>query len=46
MMIIDASTQQEALLIASQDPGVKAQRLSVEIYPVYLPSLEGVTVRY
>jgi hypothetical protein len=46
MMIIDAPTQQEALLVAAQDPGVKAQRLAVEIYPVYLPSLEGVSVRY
>jgi uncharacterized protein YciI len=46
MMIIDAPTQQEALRVAIQDPGVKAQRLAVKIHPVYLPSLEGVSVRY
>ena len=46
MMIIDAPSREEALLIASMDPGVLAQRLAVQLYPVYLPSLDQIQVRY
>ncbi len=46
MMIIEAANKREALAIAADDPGVKAQRLAVELYPVYLPSLDAVSVRY
>jgi uncharacterized protein YciI len=46
MMLIQASSKEEAAETAGADPGVKTDRLAVEIYPVYLPSLEGVQVRY
>ena len=46
MMMIAAGSKEEALAAASGDPGVIARRLSVEVYPVYLPALDGVQVRY
>ena len=46
MMVIDAPSKEAALAIASLDPGVVAERLAVDVYAVYLPSLEGVSVRY
>jgi uncharacterized protein YciI len=46
MMLIDASSKDEALAIAGRDPGVTSERLAVEVYAVYLPSLDGVMVRY
>jgi uncharacterized protein YciI len=46
MMIIEAASKEEALAIVARDPGVVAQRLAVEVLPVYLPSLENVAVRY
>jgi uncharacterized protein YciI len=46
MMIIEAADKKEAQTIAARDPGVQAGRLSFEIYPVYLPSLENVAARY
>lgn len=46
MMLIDASSKDEALAIAGRDPGVISERLAVEVYAVYLPSLDGVMVRY
>ena len=46
MMMIAAASKEEALAVANGDPGVVAQRLSVEVYPVYLPALDGVSVRY
>jgi uncharacterized protein YciI len=46
MMLIEAASKEEAIKVASADPGVQAQRLGFEVYPVYLPSLEGIQVRY
>ncbi len=46
IMLIDAASKEAAFAVASRDPGVISERLAVEIYAVYLPSLEGVTVRY
>ena len=46
VMLIDAKGKDQALAIAQRDPGVLAGRLAVEIYPVYLPSLDNVAVRY
>jgi uncharacterized protein YciI len=46
MMLIEAGSKEEALHLASADPGVKAERLALEVYPVLLPSLEAVQVRF
>jgi uncharacterized protein YciI len=46
VLVIEAADKDEALAIAARDPGVLAQRLAVEVYAVYLPSLENVVVRY
>jgi hypothetical protein len=46
MMIIDARTADEARILASMDPAVKAGRLTVEIYPTFLPALDGVHAEY
>ncbi len=46
IMMIEAASKEEALTIASLDPGVKAQRLGVVIHPVYLPALDGIQVRF
>ena len=46
LLVINAESKEAALAIAGRDPGVIAKRLAVEVYAVYLPSLDGVTVRY
>ncbi len=46
VMMIAAASREEALALAEGDPGVQARRLAVEVLPVYLPSLDGVQVRY
>jgi uncharacterized protein len=46
ILIIQAASAQEAASIANQDPAVKAKRLSVEIHPAFLPSLDAVQVEY
>ena len=46
MMMIEASSKEEAFTLAQQDPGIKAKRLSVEMYSVLLPALDGIQVRY
>jgi len=46
MMIIDAANQSEAQAIVNRDPGIQAQRLAADIYPVYLPSMDGISIRY
>lgn len=46
VLIIQASSAQEAALIASQDPAVQARRLAVEIHPAFLPSMDAVRVEY
>jgi uncharacterized protein len=44
--IIAASTVEEALSIASADPGVLAGRLKVEVHPAFLPSLKDLKISY
>jgi uncharacterized protein YciI len=44
--IIAASSAEEALAIASADPGVQAGRLTVEMHPAYLPSLKDFKINY
>src|SRR6201999_1854133 len=46
MAIIAAATAADALAIASEDPGVEAGRLRVEIHPAFLPSLRGLKISY
>lgn len=46
VLIIQASSAQEAAEIANQDPAVKAGRLAVEIHPAFLPSMDAVKVEY
>jgi hypothetical protein len=46
ILIISAKTAQEAMAIATEDPGVKAGRLAVEVYPAFLPSFKGFEVRF
>jgi uncharacterized protein len=46
ILIISAKTAQEAMAIATEDPGVKAGRLAVEVYPAFLPSFKGFKVRF
>jgi uncharacterized protein YciI len=44
--IIAASSADEALAIAGQDPGVEAGRLRVEIHSAVLPSLKDFKIAY
>jgi uncharacterized protein YciI len=44
--IIAAGNAEEALAIASADPGVQAGRLKVEVHPAYLPSLKSLKISY
>jgi uncharacterized protein YciI len=44
--IIAAGTAEEALAIASADPGVVAGRLRVEVHPAFLPSLKDLKINY
>lgn len=46
MSIIAADNLAEALAIASEDPGVKAGRLKVEVHPAFLPSLKELKITY
>jgi uncharacterized protein YciI len=46
LLIIAGKTAEEALAIAKGDPGVQAGRLSVEVHPVLLPSLNGIKVNF
>ena len=46
MMLIEASSKEDAMAIAAADPGVKAERLGLQVFPVYLPSLDAVRVLY
>ncbi len=46
MMLVEAPTPEDALAIASKDPAVQANRLTVEIYPTFLPSLDSLRVEY
>ncbi len=46
VIMIEAAGLAEARALAESDPGVQAGRLRVEVHPVLLPSLEGVTVSY
>jgi uncharacterized protein YciI len=44
--IVEAATAEAALALASQDPAVMAERVSVRILPAVLPALEGLKVEY
>ena len=44
--ILKAVNLEEALAIASADPGVQAGRLKVEVHPAYLPSLKALRINY
>ena len=46
MMLIEAGSKEEAIALGSSDPGVKAERLALQILPVYLPALDAVRVAY
>jgi uncharacterized protein len=46
ILIIAAKTAEEALAIATADPGVQSGRLAVEVHPVLLPSLKEVKISY
>ena len=46
ILIIAARTAEEALAIATGDPGVQSGRLAVEVHPVLLPSLKEVKIIY
>jgi hypothetical protein len=46
ILIIAAKTAEEALAIATADPGVQSGRLAVEVRPVLLPSLKEVKISY
>jgi uncharacterized protein YciI len=46
VLLIAAETQEAALALAENDPGVRAGRLAVEVLPVLLPSLDGVRPVY
>jgi uncharacterized protein YciI len=45
-LLIAAETIEAALALAQNDPGVRAGRLSVEVHPVLLPSLDAVRAVY
>lgn len=44
--IIEAANAEEAATLASDDPAVKAGRISIEVHPSFLPSLDAVRVEY
>ena len=46
MMLIEAGSKEEAIALGSSDPGVKAERLALQVLPVYLPALDAVRVAY
>jgi uncharacterized protein YciI len=46
VLLIAAESQQGALALAQNDPGVRAGRLAVEVLPVLLPALDGVRAVY
>lgn len=46
VLLIAAENQQDAEATARQDPGVQAGRLTVDVHPVLLPSLESVRTIY
>ena len=46
MLLIAAASLQEAQAVAEQDPGVRAGRLAVSVYPVLLPAVDGVRAVY
>jgi hypothetical protein len=46
ILIIAAKTAEEALAIATADPGVQSGRLAVEVRPVLLPSLKELKINY
>ena len=46
ILIIAAKTAEEALAIATGDPGVQSGRLAVEVRPVLLPSLKELKINY
>jgi uncharacterized protein YciI len=46
MSIIAAGNAEDALAIASADPGVKAGRLRVEVRPAFFPSLKQLKINY
>jgi uncharacterized protein YciI len=46
MSIIAAGNAEDALAIASADPGVKAGRLRVEVHPAFFPSLKQLKISY
>lgn len=45
-MIIAARTAAEAIAIASEDPAIKAGRLTVEVHTAFLPSLDSLRIEY
>jgi uncharacterized protein YciI len=44
--IIEAPTLEAAAALANQDPGVQAQRLTAEVHPAFLTSLDAVRTEY
>jgi uncharacterized protein YciI len=46
VLLIAAESIEAAQRIASQDPGVLAGRLAVEVHPVLLPAVDGVRAVY
>jgi uncharacterized protein YciI len=46
LLIIAGNSAEEARAIAAADPGVQSGRLTVEVYPAFLPSLKGLRVTY
>lgn len=46
VLLIAAESQEVALALAENDPGVRAGRLAVEVLPVLLPALDGVRANY
>jgi uncharacterized protein len=46
ILIIAAKTAEEALAIATADPGVQSGRLAVEVHPALLPSLRELKISY
>jgi uncharacterized protein len=46
MLIISSPSIEEALEIAKADPGVRAGRLAVDVYPIFLPSLKDLKIQF
>lgn len=46
ILIVAAKAIEEALAIATGDPGVQSGRLAVEVHPVLLPSLKELKINY